>query len=83
MDCILMRHGIAVDREEWKGPDEDRPLTDRGAKRVAQAAAGLQWMDVNPIHLLSSPLVRAVETAKIVHDVLKVRSTVRDRKSVV
>ena len=72
-----MRHGIAVERAEWKERDEDRPLTERGAKRVAQATAGLQCLDVNPIYVLSSPLVRAADTAKIVHDVLGVRSAVR------
>jgi phosphohistidine phosphatase len=77
MDCILLRHGIAVDREEWKGPDGDRPLTERGAKRVAQVAAGLKRLDVQPTHVLSSPLIRAIETAKIAHRLLQVRSTVQ------
>jgi phosphohistidine phosphatase len=39
MDCLLLRHGIAVERDEWKGADADRPLTEQGAKRVAQVAA--------------------------------------------
>ena len=38
MECVLLRHGIAVERDEWEGTDGDRPLTERGAKRVAQAA---------------------------------------------
>jgi phosphohistidine phosphatase len=74
MDCVFLRHGIAVERDEWKGPDEDRPLTERGAKRVAQVAAGLNRLDVQPTHVLSSPLVRAIETAKIVHSALRVHS---------
>jgi phosphohistidine phosphatase len=73
MDCILFRHGIAVERDGWDGADADRPLTDRGAKRVEQAAAGLKWLEVKPTHIFSSPFVRAVETAKILHDVLRVR----------
>ena len=77
MDCILLRHGIAVEREEWKGPDADRPLTERGAKRVAQVAAGLSRLDVQPTHVLSSPLVRAIETAKIAHRSLQVRPAVQ------
>jgi phosphohistidine phosphatase len=76
MECVLLRHGIAVERDEWEGTDGDRPLTERGAKRVAQAAAGLNRLDVQPIHVLSSPLVRAIETAKIVHSVLGVRSAI-------
>ena len=77
MDCVLLRHGIAVERDEWEGPDADRPLTERGAKRVAQVAAGLNRLDVQPTHVLSSPLIRAIETAKIAHRALRVRSAVQ------
>jgi phosphohistidine phosphatase len=77
MVCLLLRHGIAVERDEWEGSEADRPLTEQGAKRVAQAAAGLNRLDVQPTHVLSSPLVRALETAKIVHRVLRVRSTMQ------
>lgn len=77
MDCILMRHGIAVERDEWEGPDADRPLTERGAKRVAQAAEGLRRLGVQSMHILSSPLARAIETAKIAHNSLQVRSVIQ------
>lgn len=77
MDCVLLRHGIAVERDEWEGPDADRPLTERGAKRVAQVAAGLKQLDVQPTHVFSSPLIRAIETAKIAHDSLRVRPEVK------
>jgi phosphohistidine phosphatase len=50
MDCVLLRHGIAVERDEWGGPDGDRPLTER----VAQVGAGLIRLDVQPTHVLSS-----------------------------
>jgi hypothetical protein len=30
MECILVRHGIAVERDEWEGAEENRPLTERG-----------------------------------------------------
>ena len=77
MDCVLLRHGIAVERDEWEGADADRPLTERGAKRVMQVAAGLSRLDVQPTHVWSSPLIRAIETAKMVHRSLRVRSVVR------
>ena len=63
--------------DEWEGPDADRPLTERGAKRVAQVAAGLNWLDVQPTHVWSSPLIRAIETAKIAHRSLRVRSALQ------
>lgn len=77
MDCVLLRHGIAVERDEWEGSEADRPLTEEGAKRVAQAVAGLNRLDVQPTHILSSPLLRAIETAKIVRRSLLVRSAVQ------
>ncbi len=77
MECVLLRHGIAVERDEWKGTDADRPLTDRGAKRVAQAAAGLQRLGIEPTHLFSSPLTRAQETAAIIHASFQMKSAIR------
>lgn len=77
MDCLLMRHGIAVERDEWEGIDEDRPLTERGVKRVAQAVGGLGRLGVQPTHVLSSPLTRAIETAKIAHSSLRVRTAIQ------
>jgi phosphohistidine phosphatase len=76
MDCVLLRHGIAVERDEWKGPDADRPLTEKGKRRVREVANGLSWLDVQPTHVMSSPLIRAIETAAIVHSSLRVRSEV-------
>ena len=76
MDCVLLRHGIAVEREEWEGKDVDRPLTEKGKRRVREVAAGLKWLDVQPTHVLSSPLLRAIETAKIAHRSLQVGSAV-------
>lgn len=66
MDCLLMRHGIAVDAEEWAGAEKDRPLTKKGKIRTRQAAAGLATLTYRPTHLFSSPFVRAYETAKLV-----------------
>jgi phosphohistidine phosphatase len=77
MECVLVRHGIAVERDEWEGSDADRPLTERGAKRVAQTAAGLSRLDVQPTHVLSSPLIRAIETAKIARRSLRVHAAVQ------
>jgi phosphohistidine phosphatase len=77
MECILFRHGLAVEREEWEGADADRPLTDRGAKRVEQVAAGLKWLDVQPTHIVSSPFVRAVETARILQSAFSLRAAIK------
>ena len=75
--CILFRHGIAADREEWAGKDADRPLTDKGKRKVKRAAMGLKRLGVRPTHIVTSPLIRAVETAKVLRDVLAGRSVLQ------
>jgi phosphohistidine phosphatase len=77
MDCILFRHGIAVDREEWEGLDEERPLTRKGVERTREVAAGLVRLGVSPTHVLSSPLIRAMETARILQDIFEVRTNIQ------
>lgn len=73
MECILFRHGIAMDREEWDGPDSQRPLTAKGAEKTRQAAEGLDRVKLAPTHVLSSPFLRAKETAKLVRDAFRLR----------
>ena len=70
MDCMLLRHGIAVAREEWEGKDVDRPLTEKGKRRVREVAAGLRRLDVRPTVIYASPARRAVETAQLLHGLL-------------
>lgn len=71
MDCLLFRHGIAVERQGWKGRDEDRPLTEKGAARTLQSGKGLLTLSRSPTHLLSSPLTRARETAAILQPLIR------------
>lgn len=70
MDCLFIRHGIAVPSDEWDGEEDKRPLTSKGKKRVLKAAAGLAALECRPSHLFSSPLIRALETAKLIQSVL-------------
>lgn len=57
---ILLRHGKAVGRGGWKGPDAARPLTDRG---ITQAAALVDTLTAwAPKRIVSSPAVRCVTT---------------------
>ena len=73
MFLYLMRHGIAVDRLDPRcPPDPERPLTDRGAARTRRAAAGLRASGVAPEVVLTSPYVRARQTAEIAAEELGV-----------
>jgi phosphohistidine phosphatase len=61
----VMRHGPAEDAAP-SGLDGDRALTEAGRKRVRSVAKALLDLDEAPLHAISSPLVRAVQTAEIV-----------------
>ncbi len=65
MELVFLRHGLAVDQEEWKGDEADRPLTAEGADRTREVVRGLRTLKVRPDVILSSPLLRARETAEI------------------
>ncbi|MDQ2660735.1 MAG: NUDIX hydrolase [Actinomycetota bacterium] len=57
---LLVRHGKAVGRGAWNGPDASRPLTERG---VAQAANLVDTLTAwAPKRIVSSPAVRCVTT---------------------
>ena len=57
---VVLRHGKATPREDWKGKDAARPLTDRG-KRQAKAAVGpLRAFGIRRV--VSSDAVRCVDT---------------------
>jgi phosphohistidine phosphatase len=66
----LLRHGIAVAHGTPDIPDDERPLTDKGEKRVRQAARGLRRLRVPLDRIVSSPLPRAFKTALITAEVL-------------
>ena len=61
----LMRHGLAARRPDGP-PDAERPLTSKGVRRTRRAGRGLKALGVAPEALVSSPLLRAVQTAEIV-----------------
>ncbi|WP_175561132.1 phosphohistidine phosphatase SixA [Hydrococcus rivularis] len=66
MELYLIRHGIAGDRDPLKYPnDEERPLTDKGRLRTQQVAQRLYDIGVRFDLILTSPLVRAYQTAEI------------------
>lgn len=67
----LIRHAIAGERgDEWPD-DTKRPLTHSGAARMRQVVKGLVALGVDVDHILTSPLVRAVQTAELVAAGLK------------
>lgn len=69
MDIYILRHGIA----EPAGPggsDEKRALTDEGRAKLRPVLQRARAIKVAPSLILSSPLVRAVQTAELAAEVL-------------
>lgn len=70
MKLILMRHGRAEERLAFArngGKDDaSRPLTDDGRKRLYRSITGLKQMVPTIDLVVTSPLLRAQQTAEIV-----------------
>lgn len=71
IEICFFRHGIALDREDpTVTSDAERPLTEAGIRKTRSAAEGLQRMDMRFDRILTSPWLRATQTAAILSDVL-------------
>lgn len=70
MRVYFIRHAQAKERTPLL-PDEHRSLTCRGRKRFRQVAACLKKMDISPDLILTSPKVRAVQTAEILCETIR------------
>ena len=72
MNIFLLRHGIAA---EPGAPgiktDAERPLIPKGEERLRAAAAAMGKMDLSFDAIISSPFLRARQTAEIVAKILK------------
>lgn len=75
MQLLIVRHAIAMDREEYAKtgrPDSDRPLTDTGRRRMRKNARGLQRISPHPDLIGTSPWLRAADTARVIAETLGV-----------
>lgn len=68
MEVYLIRHGIAAERGTYLN-DEERPLTAKGRKRTISVAGRLLSIGLKLDLVLTSPLIRASQTAKILQEV--------------
>lgn len=72
MRLLIVRHGHAVEREEFATlgkNDRLRPLSKRGEKRTPLIAQGLKLIEPKLALVLSSPYLRCMQTAKIIAQV--------------
>lgn len=70
MKLLVIRHGVAEDRDEFAaaGHDDDalRPLTRHGARQMERVVKALRRVRPSIDVLASSPYVRAMQTAELV-----------------
>lgn len=70
----LIRHASAV--PPGGGPDELRPLTESGIREATMAGRALSKLEAPIARILSSPYLRARETARLISEHMASRPTV-------
>ena len=66
MELYLLRHAHAGDPEAWDGPDDRRPLSDKGEKQADRLGRFLAGIGFTPDAIITSPKARAAQTAALV-----------------
>jgi phosphohistidine phosphatase len=77
MNLFILRHGIAMEREDWDKDDALRPLTHDGEKQLAGVARAMKKMGLEFDLILSSPYERAKKTAEIIAEKLKLEKQLK------
>jgi phosphohistidine phosphatase len=79
MNLYLMRHGIALPQDDPSvTQDGDRPLSHKGIKRMREAAKGVRRLKIPFDGVLTSPLLRARQTAEIVASALDMETRLEE-----
>ncbi len=74
MNLYILRHGIAVERgTPGYAKDADRPLTPEGERKLKAIAEAMQRIELSFDLILTSPYLRARQTAELVAGVLGAR----------
>lgn len=69
MEILLLRHGIAADARPGQ-PDAERALTGEGKQKLRALLRRLRKAGVRPSLILTSPYLRARQTAEIAREIL-------------
>ena len=79
IELYLLRHADAGDPMAWDGPDAARPLSIKGALQADRLGRFLAGIDFAPDAIITSPKIRAAETAEAIARHVGVRVAVDDR----
>ena len=82
MNVYLLRHGIAEDYSV-SARDEDRELTQEGIEKLKLASAGWKRVIGHIDRVFSSPLIRARQTAEILHQAAGVEEPIAEAPQLV
>jgi phosphohistidine phosphatase len=72
VELYLLRHADAGDPESWRGRDADRPLSSKGEKQSERLGSFLLGIGFSANAIISSPKLRAMQTAERVGERLGV-----------
>ena len=68
MHIYLMRHAEAAPPSFWRRSDADRPLSKNGIKKLEAGLAEMKRLGFGVPQIITSPLVRALETARLMSE---------------
>src|SRR5262245_17831764 len=72
LEIVIVRHALAFERDSARWPDDRaRPLTPEGKRKFRGVAAGLMKWQPRVEAMLTSPLIRARQTADLLTDVAR------------
>jgi len=81
MDLFIIRHAWAADRDDSAYPDDSlRPLTDEGRNRFARMTEALVHRGLTPPLIITSPMLRCVQTAEILAAAIGKKAKVVEEK---
>ncbi len=78
-ELYLLRHAHAGNPGRWMGDDDARPLSDKGRRQCERLGAVLAGQDEPPDLFITSPKVRAAQTAEIVAAAVGAKVVVDER----
>jgi phosphohistidine phosphatase len=70
IELYLLRHADAGDSGAWDRPDAERPLSPKGHRQAERMGRHLASLGLEPDAIVTSPKVRAAQTAAAVGDAL-------------
>ncbi len=74
MNLYILRHGLAVEPgTPGYAKDADRPLTPKGERKLWQIAEAMEALELSFDLMLSSPYLRARQTADIIAEAFNAR----------